>query len=300
MRRLIVNADDFGLTPGVNRAILEAHRQGIVTSATLMANSSAFSEAVALAKSAPGLSVGCHIVLVDGSPISDPQRVPSLLPPSQQKFHDSLTTVARLALQGKLDSGEIEEEVTAQIQRLQAAGVHVSHVDTHKHTHMFPAVLRAVLKAAKRCGVPAIRNPFETVRLSHLLEFPDTWKRWFEVRTLRSFSRGFHQAVSEAGMYAPDGTVGILATGSLGQRSLEFLLSHLPEGIWELVCHPGYNDHALGNVRTRLRESREQELLALASAETRERLAREGIELISYREIGSLSSPTDSHGGTRK
>ncbi len=289
MRRLIVNADDFGLTPGVNRAILEAHNQGIVTSATLMANSSAFSEAVALSQSVRGLSVGCHVVLVDGSAVSDPTRLSSLLR-SDGMFHDSLTTFARLALQGRLEAEQIEAEVEAQIRMLQAAGIHVSHIDTHKHTHMFPAVLRALLKAAKKCGVLAVRNPFETVKLSHLLQYPDTWKRWLEVRTLRSFSAKFHQAVNDAGMHTPDGTVGIVATGSLGQRFLEFLLKNLPEGTWELVCHPGYNDGALGNVRTRLRESREHELRTLTSAKTRECLAREGIELISYRQISSPSS----------
>lgn len=289
MRRLIVNADDFGLTPGVNRAILEAHNQGIVTSATLMANASAFSEAVSLSQSARELSVGCHIVLVDGSPVSDPQSVSSLLQNSDSKFHDSLTSFARLALQGRIDANQIETEAEAQIRKLQAAGIHVSHVDTHKHTHMFPAVLRSVLGAAKKCGVSAVRNPFESVKLSHLLHYPDTWKRWLEVRTLRGFSAKFHQAVNDAGMHAPDGTVGIVATGSLGQHFLEFLLKSIPEGTWELVCHPGYNDEALSNVRTRLRESRERELRALTSPEARGWLTREGIDLISYQQIGSAS-----------
>lgn len=289
MRRLIVNADDFGLTSGVNRAILEAHNQGIVTSATLMANSSAFSEAVTLSKSAPDLSVGCHIVLVDGSPVSDPKRVPSLLR-SDGRFHDSLATFARLALQGKLRAEEIEAEAAAQIRSLQAAGITVSHVDTHKHTHMFPPVLRAVLKASALCGVPAIRNPFETVRLGHLLEYPDTWKRWFEVRTLRGFSAKFHDEVHKAGLQTPDGTVGIVATGSLGQRFLEFLLTNLSEGTWELVCHPGYNDEQLRSVRTRLRESREDELRALTSSTTRECLAQQGVELLSYRRFVSPAS----------
>jgi hopanoid biosynthesis associated protein HpnK len=288
LRRLIVNADDFGLTAGVNRAIVEAHSGGIVTSATLMANSSAFSEAVALAKSAPDLSIGCHVVLVDGSSVSDPTQIPSLLRPDG-KFHDSLATFARLALQGKLDADQIEMEVVSQIRKVQAAGIDVSHVDTHKHTHMFPPVLRSVLRAAKTCGVPAIRNPFETVKLSHLFEYPDTWKRWFEVRTLRSFSAKFHQAVKDAGLHTPDGTVGIIATGSLGQRFLEFLLKNLPEGTWELVCHPGYNDEALGHVRTRLRESRERELRALTSANTRRSLAQQGVELISYSQVAPSS-----------
>lgn len=284
MRRLIVNADDFGLTSGVNRAILEAHNRGIVTSATLMANSSAFSEAVTLSQSAPDLSVGCHVVLVDGSPVSDPNSLPSLLG-RDGKFHDSLTTFARLALQGKLDADQIEMEVVSQIRKVQGAGIVVSHLDTHKHTHMFPPVLRAVLNAARACGVPAIRNPFETVKLAHLLEYPDTWKRWFEVRALRNLAGKFREAVAHAGLHTPDGTVGIVATGSLGQHFLEFLLKNLSEGTWELVCHPGYNDEQLQNVRTRLRASREHELRVLTSAATREALTQQGVALISYQQV---------------
>jgi len=284
VRRLIVNADDFGLTSGVNRAILEAHNRGIVTSATLMANSSAFSEAVTLSQSAPDLSVGCHVVLVDGSPVSDPNSLPSLLG-RDGKFHDSLTTFARLALQGKLDADQIEMEVVSQIRKVQGAGIVVSHLDTHKHTHMFPPVLRAVLNAARACGVPAIRNPFETVKLAHLLEYPDTWKRWFEVRALRNLAGKFREAVAHAGLHTPDGTVGIVATGSLGQHFLEFLLKNLSEGTWELVCHPGYNDEQLQNVRTRLRASREHELRVLTSAATREALTQQGVALISYQQV---------------
>ncbi len=284
MRRLIVNADDFGLTSGVNRAILEAHNRGIVTSATLMANSSAFSEAVALSQSAPDLSVGCHVVLVDGSPVSDRNSLPSLLG-RDGKFHDSLTTFARLALQGKLDADQIEMEVVSQIRKVQGAGIVVSHLDTHKHTHMFPPVLRAVLNAARACGVPAIRNPFETVKLAHLLEYPDTWKRWFEVRALRNLAGKFREAVAEAGLHTPDGTVGIVATGSLGQRFLEFLLKNLSDGTWELVCHPGYNDEQLQNMRTRLRASREHELRVLTSTATREALTQQGVALISYQQV---------------
>jgi predicted glycoside hydrolase/deacetylase ChbG (UPF0249 family) len=268
----------------VNRAILEAHNRGIVTSATLMANSAAFSEAVSLSQSAPDLSVGCHVVLVDGSPVSDPTQVRSLLR-SDWKFHDSLTTFARLALQGQLDADQIEMEVVSQIRKVQAAGIRVSHVDTHKHTHMFSPVLRAVLNAARACGVPAIRNPFETVKVAHLLEYPDTWKRWFEVRALRHLAGKFREAVAEAGLHTPDGTVGIVATGSLGQHFLEFLLKNLSEGTWELVCHPGYNDEQLQNVRTRLRASREHELRVLTSAATREALTQQGVALISYQQL---------------
>ena len=285
MRRLIVNADDFGLTSGVNRAILEAHQSGIVTSATLMANSAAFPQAVQLAQSAPTLAVGCHVVLVDGEPLSPASQVPSLLENGNAQLHHSLARFATLALRNRLDAGQIENEVTAQIRKIQSSRIAVSHLDTHKHTHMFPAVLAPILRAAQKCGIPAIRNPFESVKLSQLIEYPGSWKRWLEVRTLHRWTAQFRQSVAEAGLVTPDGTIGIVATGTLGVRWLKFLLQNLPEGTWELVCHPGYNDAQLQAVRTRLRAAREEELRALTTADIRQLLAQRGIELISYRAL---------------
>ena len=161
MRRLIVNADDFGLTSGVNRAIAESHQRGIVTSATLMACGGEFEQAASLTKTMPQLSVGCHVVLVDGRPLSTTSASSSLLlSNSPPQFRNNLVSFATAAATGRLDEGQIEAEITAQIAKLQSTGVAVSHLDSHKHTHMFPAVLRGMLRAAKSCGVRALRNPF--------------------------------------------------------------------------------------------------------------------------------------------
>jgi predicted glycoside hydrolase/deacetylase ChbG (UPF0249 family) len=250
-----------------------------------MANGSAFSDAAQLVRSAPELSIGCHTVLIDGSPVCDPARVSTLLQPRGPQFHNSLIKFAELALRGRLDLKQIEAEAAAQIRKIQSAGITVSHLDTHKHTHMFPKVLAALLLAARGCGVPCIRNPFETVRFAHFLEQPSGWKRWMQIRALNRFAVGFRNAVESSGLFTPDGTIGIMATGVLGQRLMRFILQNLPEGTWELVCHPGYNDSQLRTVKTRLRESREEELRVLTSAETREILSKRGIELISYRAL---------------
>ena len=186
---------------------------------------------------------------------------------------------------GRLSENEIEAEAAAQIRKLQAAGIPVTHVDSHKHTHLFPRVLRPLLRAAASCGVKAIRNPFERIQGSQLAASPRLWRRWTEVGILRSLARQFREAVQEAGMSTPDGTLAIVATGSLDERLLRLMVEHLPEGTWELVCHPGYNDGDLQGVRTRLRESREQELRILTSASTRELLAANGIEIVSFREL---------------
>lgn len=281
MRRLIINADDFGLTAGVNRAIVEGHLNGVVSSTTVMACGQRFEDAAALARQAPGLSVGCHLVLVDGTPAASAAQIPSLIGASDGHFREKLLNFACLALAGKLDPGQIEAEAMAQIQKLQKAGIAVSHLDSHKHTHMFPVVLRGMLGAAKKCGVRAIRNPFEPLVFAKLAR----WKRQFQLRMMSSFRRNFRRALQDAGMATPDGCIGVAVTGGLNEETFRQLIESLPEGTWEFVSHPGYNDRELDAVRTRLRESREKELAILTSDTSKEVLQREQVQLISYREL---------------
>ncbi len=290
MRRLIINADDFGLTAGVNRAIVEAHQHGVVSSATLMANGQAFEDAVGLARSTPRLGVGCHVVLVDGTSLLPPAQVNSLLDNGSSSarapgFREGILKFGALALLGRLAADEIEAEATAQIRKLQASGIAVTHLDSHKHTHLFPRVLRPLLKAARSCGVRAIRNPFERIQGSQLAASPSLWKRWAEVGVLRGLAKQFREAVQQAGISTPDGTLAIVATGALNERLLRMMVENLPEGTWELVCHPGYNDADLHGIRTRLRESREQELRILTAQSTRDLLAAHGVEVASFREL---------------
>src|SRR5229473_1441280 len=290
MRRLIVNADDFGFTSGVNRAIVEAHSRGVVTSATLMANGAAFAEAAQLAKTVPGLSIGCHVVLIDGQPVLGANRVPTLTngDSTARLFRNGLKTFAARAIAGRLSPEEIEAEAAAQIRKIQATGIPVSHVDTHKHTHLFPSVLRPLLRAARACGVRAIRNPFgprQPLRSSELLKRPGLWTRYAEVRILRMLAVRFREAANRAGLITPDGTLGIVVTGALDEKLFRAVAAIIPEGTWEFVCHPGYNDDDLKLAGTRLRESREAELRVLTMPEARSLLLNQGISLISYHEL---------------
>jgi predicted glycoside hydrolase/deacetylase ChbG (UPF0249 family) len=287
VRRLIVNADDFGLTEGVNRAIIEAHCHGVVTSATLMANGQAFDDASQRAASMSRMSVGCHVVLVDGSPVLGRKQTSTLSNrrSNDRRFYQSLSGFAVRAVSGRIDGDEMEAEAIAQIRKLQGAGIVVSHLDTHKHTHIFPPVLRPLLRAAKACGVPALRNPFGPVHVSIVAKEPSLWKQFGKVTVLSRLGKTFRRSVTEAGMLTPDGTVGIVTTGAMNIRLFESMVVSLPEGTWEFVCHPGHNDAELGSIRTRLRESRAVELRLLTSPEAREILARSGVELISYREL---------------
>jgi len=291
MRRLIVNADDLGFTSGANRAIVESHTNGIVTSATLMANGAAFCEAKDLANQLPNLSIGCHVVLIDGEPVLPSERVTSLA--QSGRFRDSLKNFAARAVAGRFDSAEIAAEATAQIRKLQSAGVSVSHFDTHKHTHVFPNVLYPLLRAAAECGVRVVRNPFGpplALRPAELLKRPNLWTRWAEVKALRSsFAGKFRKTVHSEGFLTPDGTLGIEVTGILDETLFTIIASNVPEGAWEFVCHPGYNDSDLQSVKTRLRESREVELRVLTLPRARDLLAERGIELISYWDLAVLS-----------
>ena len=157
-----------------------------------MANGSAFAEAVELAKTAPRLSIGCHVVLIDGWPILQFEKLPSLT--TSGKFRDGLKSFAARALAGRIDDGEIFTEAAAQIRKIQSAGIRISHVDTHKHTHLFPKILRPVLRAAQECGIGAVRNPFGPrlpMRSSQLMQRPSLWTRYAQVRILGTFARKF-------------------------------------------------------------------------------------------------------------
>jgi chitin disaccharide deacetylase len=285
VRRLIINADDFGLTSGVNRAIAEGNRFGVVTSATIMANAQQSVAAMDLAKTQPSLKTGCHIVLIDGVPLS--ANLPSLTNGSS-RFRTSLKQFAVAAVRKQLSGEEIQREVETQVRKIQACGITLTHVDSHKHTHMFPPVLRPVLRAARACGIRAVRNPFEPLRswpASMVLSAPGLWLRSAGVMAFHMFASEFRRALKEEGLVSTDGTVGIAATGKLDQQTLLWILKALPEGTWELVCHPGYSDADLRVAGTRLTQSREIELAALTSAETHVALARHRIELISYADL---------------
>ena len=309
MRRLIVNADDFGLTSGVNQAIAEAHHHGVVTSTTLMAGGRAFDGAVQIAGANPKLGVGCHIVLVDGQPVGRPEQVRSLLAPAnmprlplrrksvrrvsatmspQNAFYDGFGHIALRSMRGKLSSEQIQEEVVSQIQKLQHAGIDVTHVDAHKHTHMLPQVAGAIMRAASSCGVQAIRNPFvplTSLVLWHVARRPKLWKRFSEVALLRKYHDSFRRQASANGMSTTEGSFGVVITGALNEDLFRAVVESIPEGTWEFVCHPGYNDDELSHVRTRLRESRAKELAVLTSPWARQILDEHKVQLISYRDL---------------
>jgi len=277
--RLIVNADDFGLTPGVNRAIIELHAAGLVTSTSLMARAGATDEAIELARATPSLGTSCHVVLVDGQPVLPPEKIPSLVDARTGHFPNSLTAFLLRLFTGRIRAEEIEAEAAAQISLLQQRGVRLTHIDTHKHAHIFSAVLRPVLRAARAAGIRAVRHPFEpewAVRAA----IGAPLARVVQIAALRPLAPRSQQIIAQEGFITTDGTIAVAGTGTLDAATLRSLLEQLPAGTWELVTHPGYNDADLARVRTRLRASRDVERLALAAIPE-----VPGIELISFAEL---------------
>jgi predicted glycoside hydrolase/deacetylase ChbG (UPF0249 family) len=265
-RRLVVNADDFGFTPDVNEGIVEAHSRGILTSTTLMANGAAFEDAVRRARQTPSLDIGCHLVLIGGESLTTGRALPATVP-------QLLAALARRDLR-------VYDELAAQVRRIVDAGVRPTHLDTHKHTHLAPPVLDAVARLSAETGIRWVRRPFD---------FPLTALRGRVPRAKQLTSdalgllrRRFHRVLERHGCRTTDHFAGFQITGRFRTPELVQLLDSLPEGTTEFMCHPGRCGDALRHARTRLKESREQELEALLAPEAREALRRNGIELVGF------------------
>jgi len=267
-RQLVVNADDFGFTPDVNAGIVDAHRRGILTATTLMANGDAYDDAVRLARETPSLDIGCHLVLIGGRSLVTGNPFPA--------------TVAQLLAALARGRLRVYDELAAQVRRAAASGIRPTHLDTHKHTHLVPAVLDAVVRLARDFGIRWVRCPFD---------FPMNSLGAPRLARLANGAAGlmrgrFRRTLAAHGCRAVDHFAGFQLTGRLGAVELVALAAALPEGSTELMCHPGYLTDALRGAHTRLKESRQRELEALTAAETRRALKEHGIELISFAALG--------------
>jgi hopanoid biosynthesis associated protein HpnK len=287
VKNLIVNADDFGWTEGVNRGIVEAFRNGIVTSTSLLANGLAFASGVATAKSAPGLAVGVHLNLSDGAPVADRESVPNLLNDEGLFAAGPESLLLRRARRG-LPLNEVEAEWDAQIQKVRDARIAPTHLDGHKHVHMLPGLFEIALRLAKRHDIGAIRVSLEASSLRAALSAGNktraglVLKQGVQARGLKLLARDAREQAERAGIATADYFCGIAQTGQLTLAGVTQFLKSLPEGTTELMCHPGYADAALQKTATRLQDSRQMELDILTNTEIRNLVAAQGIRLIDY------------------
>src|SRR6185312_14625838 len=167
--RLVVNADDFGLSPAISRGILRAHRDGIVTSTSLLGNVADLDGARALLAQAPGLGIGVHLALTGGAPVSPADRVPTLLAPDG-RFHARGQDFITAWMRGRVSPDDVQRELDAQVSRIREAGVAIDHLDTHRHLGFLPVVGRAVEEVARRHGLAGIRSAVERPTLAWVTE----------------------------------------------------------------------------------------------------------------------------------
>ena len=282
MRRLVVNADDLGLTVGVNDGIFDAHDHGILTSASLFAGAPATSDAIRRARSRPSLGVGVHLSLVDGTPMLPPHRIPTLVE-GDGRFRRSWKPFIVACLRGKVSLAEVELELTAQVERLQSAGFRLTHLDAHKHVHAYPPVFAIVARLAGRYGIPVVRVPYERwapIRGDAATRGTRRLQTLLNAAMLPWALRGYRIAAAHD-VRTPN-FVGRIHTGVLNTAALAAIVRALPPGVTELMVHPGYADDELERTGTRLLESRQRELDLLCSLETRALLVGERVDLLRH------------------
>ena len=282
MPKLIVHADDFGLSEQINEGILQAHLHGILTSTSIMANGAAFEHAMSICRSVPSLDVGIHLTLVEEQPVLDASTLLSLVN-VDGRFHHHIAEFMKRYCTGRISLREVRSELDAQIRKVMNRGVSVSHLDSHQHIHMLPCIWRITAELAMEYGIPAIRFPRERVR-AYMLKQRGAISRVLPLLVLNCFCwLGRHTRALRT-----DHLVGFFFGGNLHKDNLQEVLRHLPRtGTCELMCHPGFDDP-----KTRYSHwgyHWVDELHALIDQEIVEELQRKGVQVISYRQLANLS-----------
>jgi predicted glycoside hydrolase/deacetylase ChbG (UPF0249 family) len=276
LRRLITNADDFGFTRDINEGIVEAHRNGILTATTLMANGAEFDHAVSLAQANDTLDIGCHLVLTGGTALSTGDLLPTSVPNMM-----AAVTARRI---------DPYAEFRLQIERILAAGLEPTHLDTHKHTHLFPPVLDAVARLSLEFEIPWVRRPFDLPISGGNGGAKTPWLLRTTSTGLQFLRSRFHRVLTAHGCLSTDHFAGFQMTGLFGETELIRLIETLPNGTTEFMCHPGKFGEQLAAAPTRLKESRQWELDALLSPRVREALATHGVRLVNYRDLTATAA----------
>jgi chitin disaccharide deacetylase len=273
--RLIVHADDFGISRRANEGIIEAHRRGIVTSTSIMASGEAFEHALDLLETTASLDVGVHLTLVDELPVLPGSEVSSLVG-RDGRFHDGAAAFMKRYLRGAVSLAEVERELDAQITGVLNRGVKVSHLDSHQHLHVLPGVRRIVGQLAAKNGIRAIRHPLERPS-PYMLGHPGATNRLAQLAILSAFCA----TARTAGTRQPDRFFGFFFGGKLTKANLMTVLRALPPcGICELMCHPGLVDPLSRHARWGYRW--QDELDALTDRDVKEYVRAADIALVSY------------------
>lgn len=277
-KKLIINADDFGVSEDINEGIIECYRRGVVTDVSLLACGPHFDHAVALARENNINRVGIHIALTGAFKAISPHAHISALVNRKGFFHKSFPVLLAKFIVGRIKKSQIHKECKAQVVKVKEAGLLISHLDSHEHIHMFGPILKIVLRVMKEEGVRAIRFPKEKVSLWNLLKEPRN--------AVRHLSLVFVCNMAKRVLCDPDITHNKYFTGHfhahrLNEKDFFSILSHMKEGITELGCHPGYFGRHIAAERPWYKGC-EEEMRVLCDMEFRKEIKRWGIKLASY------------------
>lgn len=282
MKKVIINADDFGLVQGVNEGIIKAHREGILTSTTLMANMPGFDQAVEMAAANPDLGVGAHLNILRGQPVASSQDVESLLS-KDNRFVPSVSRLFRKITLKRIKRDDIEREFRAQLEKILGSGIQISHMDSEKHIHMIRPIFRIVLELAKEYNIHKVRFVRE---YCISLRAGQTVKAF-----LISLSAASLRArMTDEGIRSPDRFHGICDSGQVTADKLEVMLRGVKDGVSEIMVHPGFLSQDMIELEKQIgpyyiNKYREKELNALLDERWPKVIEDLGIQLINFNQL---------------
>jgi predicted glycoside hydrolase/deacetylase ChbG (UPF0249 family) len=266
-RRLIVSGDDFGLHEQMNRGVIEAHRHGVVTSASVVACGEAFDDAARRARGCATLDVGVHLTLVEEAPLCP--GLPTLA--TEGRFPRNYAVFFVDWAAGRIEASEVEKELDAQIGRAKDAGLNVTHLDSHQHTHFFPGIAEIVVRLARRHGIGAVRGA------ARIVPSPTKFSLF-----LAPLAKRLRRLAAAAGIRTPDTLVLPSPSGRVDATQLVAAIEALPEGVSEIVAHPGAGQSELDARYPSWRFRWEEELRATQDGSVREALDRNRVSLARF------------------
>lgn len=279
LRYIIINADDFGRHAEINRAVEEGLVHGCLRSATVMPGGAAFAGAIDIARRHEELGLGVHFTLVDGHPILPPEEIPSLVG-SEGDFLPDHTALLKRYLKGGVNLEEVRRELAAQLQKIEATGIPISHVDSHQHMHTLPGIIDIVLDLAARAGIRAVRTPRTPLFAGAFGGLGQLVGRL----GLSTLARLAACKAHRRGLLTPDNFAGIVAGEAVSEGELLHLIAHLPQGTTEVMMHPGTKNDVLQE-DSGWQHDFEAELAAILSPRVGEALRKAEVEPVNFRHL---------------
>lgn len=279
LRYIIINADDFGRHAEINRAVEEGLVHGCLRSATVMPGGAAFAGAIDIARRHEELGLGVHFTLVDGHPILPPEEIPSLVG-SEGDFLPDHTALLKRYLKGGVNLEEVRRELAAQLQKIEATGIPISHVDSHQHMHTLPGIIDIVLDLAARAGIRAVRTPRTPLFAGAFGGLGQLVGRL----GLSTLARLAACKAHRRGLLTPDHFAGIVAGEAVSEGELLHLIAHLPQGTTEVMMHPGMKNDVLQE-DSGWQHDFEAELAAILSPRVEAALQKAEVEPVNFRHL---------------